>query len=228
VLGARYADAILKAGGIPVAIPPIGGPTDIDRVLGRLDGVVLPGGDDFDTARLGLGPTHPKATPVPREKQDFDLVLVHAVLARGIPVLGICYGMQVLGLAEGARILQHLPEDRPGCQEHSGGVVHSVRVASGSKIARILATDEIQVISRHHQALSDVGAPWRVCGLDAEGLTEAIERDGHPFAIGVQWHPELDAEGTPNDRLFRGLVGAAGLRSRHAAADPVTAGVGRA
>ncbi|MFN0009659.1 MAG: gamma-glutamyl-gamma-aminobutyrate hydrolase family protein [Planctomycetota bacterium] len=228
VLGARYADAILKAGGIPVAIPPIGGPTDIDRVLERLDGVLLPGGDDFDTARLGLGPTHPKATPVPREKQDFDFVLAHAVLSRGIPVLGICYGMQLLGLAEGGRIHQHLPEDRPGRQEHSGGVVHSVGVVTGSKAARILGTEEIQVVSRHHQALSEVAAPWRVCGFDGEGLIEAIERDGHTFAIGVQWHPELAAEGGPNDRLFRGLVGAAVLQGRRVARDPVASAAGRA
>lgn len=221
VLGARYADAILKAGGIPVAIPPVGGPSDIDRLLERLDGVVFPGGDDFDTARLGIGPTHPKATPVPREKQDFDLALAHAVIARGIPTLGICYGMQLLGLAEGGQLHQHLPEDRPGCQEHSGGVVHSVRVESGSKVGRILEASEVQVVSRHHQALSRVAPPWRACGFDAEDLIEAIERDDHPFAIGVQWHPELAAEGSPHDRLFRGFVGAAALRSRRVAVAPV-------
>ena len=220
VLGARYADAILKAGGIPVAIPPVGGPTDIDRLLERLDGIVFPGGDDFDTARLGLGPTHPKATPVSREKQDFDLALARAVIARGVPTLGICYGMQLLGLAEGARLHQHLPEDRPGRQEHSGGIVHAVRVEAGSKLARILETAELQVVSRHHQALSSVSTPWRTCAQDAEGLIEAIERDDHPFAVGVQWHPELDAEGSLNDRLFRGLVGAAALRSRRSAAAP--------
>ena len=214
VTSARCADAVLKAAGVPVAIPPIGGPTDIERVLERVDGVVLPGGDDFDTARLGLAPTHAKAKCVSREKQDFDFVLAHALIARGIPVLGICYGMQLLGLAEGGRIHQHIPEDRPGSQEHSGGVVHSVRVVPGSRIARILAAQEIQVVSRHHQALSHVAPPWRVSGTDAEGLIEAIERDDHPFAVGVQWHPELAAEGSPNDRLFRGLVGAAALRNR--------------
>ena len=218
VLGTRYADAVLKAGGVPVAIPPVGGPGDLARLLERLDGVLVSGGDDFDTARLGLGPTHARATPVPRAKQDFDLALAHAVLAGGVPVLGICYGMQLLGLAEGAGLHQHLPEDRPGRQEHSGGVVHAVRAVAGSKLARLLEVDEVAVVSRHHQALSRVELPWRVAALDAEGLVEAIEREDHPFAVGVQWHPELAPEGSPHDRLFRGLVGAAALRSRRATA----------
>jgi putative glutamine amidotransferase len=228
VLGARCADSVLKAGGLPVAIPPVGGPSDIDRLLERIDGVLFPGGDDFDTARLGLGPTHPKASPVPREKQDFDLAFARAVVARGLPALGICYGMQLLGLAEGARLHQHLPDDRPGSQEHSGGVLHSVRVEPGSRIARILEASEIEVVSRHHQALASVAAPWRACGHDAEGLIEAIEREDHPFAIGVQWHPELAAEGSANDRLFRGLVGAAALRSRRAADFPAVSAAGGA
>ena len=223
VLGVRYVDAILKAGGIPVVIPPVGGPTDIERVLDRLDGVVLPGGDDFDTARLGIGPTHPKATPVPREKQDFDFALARALIAHDVPTLGICYGMQLLGLAEGGRLHQHLPEDRPGSQEHSGGVVHAVRVTAGSKLGRILEAPEVEVVSRHHQALSLVAPPWRICGVDTEGLIEAIEREEHPFAVGVQWHPELSPEGSPHDRLFRGLVGAAAFRGGRASRAPATA-----
>src|SRR5215470_15903369 len=83
-LANRYADAVLKAGGVPVAIPPVGGPSDVERVVEKLDGLLLSGGDDFDTARLGLGPVHPAAEITPAAKQDFDFVLARAAIARRI------------------------------------------------------------------------------------------------------------------------------------------------
>lgn len=210
-LATRYADAVLKHGGIPVAIPPVGGPTDIARLLERVDGVLLSGGDDFDTSRLGLGPVHPSATLTPSEKQDFDFVLVRAIVERKVPVFGICYGMQLLGIAEGARLYQHIPDDRPGAQPHKGEVMHAVEIEEGTKLARLLRENSIDVVSRHHQALASVSGPWRVTARDREGLIEAIERADHPFALGVQWHPELSREGSPNDRLFQGFVGAAAI-----------------
>lgn len=211
-LAVRYAEAILAAGGLPVAIPPAGGPRDLERLLGRVDGLLLTGGDDFTTERLGLGPTHPAAAPVPVEKQDFDVLLARTALELGLPVLGICYGMQLLGLIDGAALLQHLPEDRPGRGEHGANTIHPVRIEPGTKLAQVLGVGSLDVISRHHQALADAPAPWRVCARDPEGLIEAIEREEHPFAIGVQWHPELSSEGSPDQRLFRGLVAAASLR----------------
>lgn len=212
-LATRYANAVLKAGGVPVAIPPIGGPSDVERLVERVDGLLLSGGDDFDTTRFDLGPVHPKANLTPAEKQEFDVALARAAIDRRVPVLGICYGMQLLGLVEGARIFQHLPEDRPGRREHSGGVVHAVTVDEGTRLARIYRERTFEVVSRHHQALAGVRAPWRASAHDDEGLIEAIERAEHPFAIGVQWHPEIAHEGSAHDRLFQSLVGAAAIHA---------------
>ncbi len=207
----RYADALLKAGAVPVVIPPVGGPADLARLLARVDGLLLTGGDDFTTEPLGLGATHPRAVRTPLGKQALDLALARAALDGGLPTLGICYGMQCLGLADGAGLLQHLPDDRPGMQEHSGGRRHAVGIAPESKLARSLRVERLDVVSRHHQALADAPAGWAVAARDDEGLIEAIEHAAHPFAIGVQWHPELDPEGTPSDRLFQALVAAAAL-----------------
>jgi putative glutamine amidotransferase len=212
-LAERYARCVLKSGGLPVVLPPLCGPLDIAQYVDRVDGFLLTGGDDFETERIGLGPTHEKATPTCAVKQDQDLVLARDAVERGIPILGICYGMQLLGLADGAGILQHLPEDRPGCQEHSGNVTHSVQIQQDSKLHRAVGVEELDVVSQHHQALTDLPSPWNIVARDSEGLIEAIEHDEHPFAVGVQWHPEKSPEGSLNAKLFDALVHAAGLNA---------------
>jgi gamma-glutamyl-gamma-aminobutyrate hydrolase PuuD len=205
----RYGAAVERAGGVPFAVLHLAGDEYRDALLSVADGFVIAGGDDWDTESLGLGPTHGEAKPVPRLKQEFDLALARGALAAGIPVLGICYGMQCLGLAEGARLLQHLPADRPGSRPHSGGVVHRVGIEAGSKLASLVGAPSVDVVSKHHQALETLGAGWSVSGRDDEGLIEACERGDHPFALGVQWHPELSPGNAAQEALFRGLVTAA-------------------
>jgi len=216
----RYAQAVLRAGGTPVGIYPCGGPRDMVDLLAGLDGILLSGGDDFDMARLGKGATHPLATPVPAEKQDFDVELARAALERGLPVLGVCYGMQLLALVDGGDLYQHLPEDLPGSREHGGGVRHEIRTLRGTRIAGLLAVDRVAVHSRHHQAVARTGPGWNVAAQDDQGLIEAIEKPSHPFALGVQWHPEMSPEGHPDAALFRGLVEAAGLGATRRALTP--------
>ncbi|MEZ6003084.1 MAG: gamma-glutamyl-gamma-aminobutyrate hydrolase family protein [Planctomycetota bacterium] len=208
-LDMRYARAVWNAGGLPVPITPLADGAYLDDLLDRVQGLVLSGGDDFDTERLGLGPMHPSAVATDPGKQDFDLDLVQRALERDLPVLGICYGMQLMGLAGGCGLLQHLPEDRPGCQEHSGGAEHPVQLERGTKLSHTMGIDEVPVVSRHHQALHAVPAPWVVSARDGEGLVEAIERPDRAFAVGVQWHPEASEQDGPHGRLFAGLIAAA-------------------
>jgi putative glutamine amidotransferase len=206
-LSQRYVDAVERGGGLPFVVPYQSAETQ-DELLGRADGLVFSGGDDFDTARMELGPTHPAAKPVPARKQDFDLALARRALAAGLPTLGICYGMQLLALSEGGSLHQHLPDDRPGSQAHSGGVRHEVRVLAHTRLRTLTGVPALEVVSRHHQAVASVASPWLVCGVDGEDLIEAIERSDHPFALGVQWHPELSSD-LAQARLFTGLVEAA-------------------
>lgn len=212
-LPVSYAEAVLRAGGLPVGLYPVGGPRDLAELLDQLDGLVLSGGDDFAMERLGRGPTHPAAQPVPAAKQDFDVELARGALARGVPVLGVCYGMQLLALVDGGDLHQHLPDDVPGSADHTGGVRHDVRIARGSKLAALVGAERVRVVSRHHQAVARTAGAWDVAARDDQGLVEAIEHRELPFALGVQWHPELSPEGHPDAALFRGLVQAAGLRA---------------
>jgi len=215
VASAAYGDAVRRAGGIAVIVG--GTSADADEVadtLDRLDGLLVPGGYDFDTERLGLGPVHPEARPVPTIQQDRDFAFAGQALARGIPTLGICYGMQLLGLLGGGTLHQHLPDDAPGEIDHFGGGVHQGHVRHDvliepSLLLAMVGPDPLEVISGHHQALASVGDAWRVAAMDEEGLIEAIERPDAPFAVGVQWHPEAELSGTRHEALFRGLVAAA-------------------
>jgi putative glutamine amidotransferase len=152
-------------------------------------------------------------------KQDFDVSLARRALELDRPILGVCFGMQLLGVLAGSRLLQHLPDDRPDATVRhigdsaagsSGPVRHDVIAEPGSLLDKALGgASRLACCSSHHQAVTAPTAPgWRVAARDDDGLVEAIESTAHRFAVGVQWHPEREEPQTPHDGLFRGLVAA--------------------
>lgn len=196
-LFADYVDALRAAGATAVLIPGDATAREAERILARCDGLLLTGGDDPDLRRLGGPEPAPECKLLPPEQQDLNLALVRAALTRDLPVLGVCLGMQMLGLAHGAPYVQHLPN----AAAHGGGARHRVRLAQDGGLARLAGGAELEVASFHHQALGDVAPGLRAAAWSEDGVLEAIEVPGRRFALGVQWHPER----TPNDGVSRGL-----------------------
>jgi putative glutamine amidotransferase len=214
----RYVTKVAAAGAVPVLLPPIAG---IDEVIGRLDGIVLSGGGDIDPARYGAR-RDPHCGPANADRDDAELALLDAALAGRLPVLGICRGLQVLNVARGGTLHQHLP-DLVGNESHSphpGGYgTHEVSVAPGSRLAAILnrtdLTDHLPVVvpTHHHQAIDRLGTGLMATAWATDGTIEAVELDPaqQPFAVAVQWHPEAGDDLS----LFRALAVAA-ARNREA------------
>jgi putative glutamine amidotransferase len=205
---AGYLGAVQRAGGIAVLLPPDPAAIDDpDPVLDPLDALLLAGGVDVGPSTYGAEP-HP-ATDAPNELRDaFELALARRALEREIPMLGVCRGMQVMNVAAGGTLLQHVP-DVVGHEKHrtvlGSFTDHAVRLEPGSLAARA-AGEEVHVTkSHHHQAVDAVAEGFVVTGWSEEDeLPEAIERPGGPdgFALGVQWHPEADE----TSRLIAALV----------------------
>jgi putative glutamine amidotransferase len=208
LLPRSYADAVARAGAVPVLLPPLPG---IEHTLGRLDGLVLAGGGDIDPAEFGA-PAHPRTGGISAGRDRAELALVSAALRRGLPFLGICRGLQVLNVALGGTLHQHLP-DLVGHDGHSpfaGGYgPHQVSVAAGSQLAGILGPDaSFGVPTHHHQAVDRLGRGLVASAWTADGVIEAVEFAGQAaagFALAVQWHPEAGED----LRLFHALTAAA-------------------
>ena len=208
-LPAIYMEGVNLAGGTVVLLPPQ--PTDAaDRVLDGLDGVIVTGGRDMDPASYGQQ-RHP-ATDEPvqanRERDAWEIALITGALRRGMPVLGICRGAQVVNVALGGTLHQHLPDALGHSRHQQGNAVFStsvVRTVPGTRLAALIGeTSDAQCY--HHQAINELGAGLVVSAQDGDGVIEAIEIPGENFALAVQWHPE---ERLDDVRLFVAVVEAA-------------------
>ena len=203
---AGYLGAVQRAGGLAVLLPPDEhAAADPDPLLDLLDGLILAGGVDVDPATYGE-PAHEATDPANTERDAFELALARRALDRDLPVLGICRGMQVLNVAAGGTLHQHLP-DVVGHGEHRRtlGVFgdHDVRLADGSLAARAAGETRHASNSHHHQGVAALGDGFVVTGWsDGDELPEAIEDPGRRYALGVQWHPEADE----TSRLIASLV----------------------
>lgn len=205
-----YVRAVTAAGGQPVLLPPdVGGAGESARpaaadLLGVLDGLVLAGGADLDP-RLYDAPAHPETRSRP-DRDSSEVALLTSALAADLPVLGVCRGMQLLAVAHGGRLHQHLP-DVVGHHRHQPGPglygSHPVSFAPGSRIAALMA-GVAEVNAYHHQGVADPGT-LTVTGWADDGVVEAVEDPARRFVVGVQWHPEAADDG----RLFAALVTAA-------------------
>ncbi|NYE96294.1 putative glutamine amidotransferase [Psychromicrobium silvestre] len=206
LLPAAYPDRVVEAGGTPVLLPPSkSGPTDTS-VLELLDGLIVVGGSDVDPENYGAQ-AHPETKPMPY-RDDHDLALTKAALELGLPLFTICRGTQILNVALGGDLIQHLPEAMPGVDYQTAPGVYSqaeFRTLEGCLSASLLGSSATAP-AYHHQALGHLGEGLRATASTAEGVVEIVEREGLGWLLGVQFHPEQN----PDDlRLFRGFVEAA-------------------
>jgi putative glutamine amidotransferase len=207
-----YAEAVLRAGGLPFIIPYSDDPTSVDAYLDRIAGLVVTGGA-FDIppqaygeqARDGLGILKPSRTA-------FETALMQAALKRNVPLLGVCGGMQLLHVLLGGTLFQDLRREVPAARDHEQTndrtqPSHPVEVKDGTQLGDLVGKGQLMVNSTHHQAAHDVPDSVVVSAVAPDGVVEAIEAKGHPFALGVQWHPELLIHNVPAHlSLYRALV----------------------
>jgi putative glutamine amidotransferase len=202
-----YVSSVVRAGGMPLMLPVLD-PELAPAMVEGIDGLLLSGGGDIEPIRYGE-PAAPEVDGVDRARDAWELALVAAAIERSVPVLGICRGAQVLNVAAGGTLVQHLPDHTEQVhrdRERYGEVVHGVRITRGSRLARAMGRARVGVNTLHHQAVDQVGLGLEAVAWGPDGFVEAVESVAHARLLGVQWHPELLADVPGHPELFRWLV----------------------
>ncbi len=210
-----YVHAILRAGGTPVMIP---SSLPIDQLINHvshLDGILFTGGGDIHPALFNGNP-HPSVYDVDQQRDELEIALIKAVITAGIPFLCICRGIQVFNIALGGTLYTDIADQLPGALRHDWFpghprdlMAHKITVEKHSRLFSILKTNSTSVNSLHHQGIHIPAEGLRISATSPDGLIEAVEISDHPYALGVQWHPEWLINSEPMQGLFSSLVHAA-------------------
>lgn len=204
-----YVEAVRRAGGQPILLPPVSTADDAQEIIGLIQGLILTGGGDIspillkETPQRGIGDCQP-------ERDLGEILLTQKALGVDLPLLGICKGIQVLAVAAGGKIYQDIISQVPNSLEHKQKVPrnypwHEVELLP-SQLKELLGQEKIQVNSFHHQAVFEVPQDFQVSSIAPDGIVESIEKRDALFCMGVQWHPEVMVEDQFSQEIFRGLV----------------------
>ena len=209
-LHAGYYDALLKAGAVPLLIPPLSDEDDMRRVLDLLGGLLLIGGADLDCRRDGYM-LHPSMRLLDSRREDFDRRLISLAAERRLPVMGVGAGMQLLNVSQGGTLFLHISEDLPRAIPHLDAMDpnhrHALEIEMGTLMERVYGEGEIRVNSMHHMAIDDVAPGFAVTARCPDGVVEAIESTMDDwFAFGTQFHPENDSASALDLRIFEEFV----------------------
>ena len=203
-----YLDAVRSAGGIPILLAP--GEPQVESLLSQVDGLLLAGGGDVNPDRYGSS-GHPEVYAVDEDRDVLEFKIVSWALEQQLPLLGICRGLQVINVALGGTLIEHLPdviEDKTAhCLVPRAPTEHAIELAADSRLAGIYQETHFSAASWHHQAIGDVAPGLTIVGRAPDGTIEALEMANHPELIAVQWHPELTAATDPiQQRIFSAFI----------------------
>lgn len=198
----RYGRLVEECGGIPLLLHPT---ESVKGVISKIDGLLLSGGEDIHPRYYSEEPKYPMELS-PDMRTDFEIALVKEGMIKGLPILGICHGMQLINVALGGTLYQDLKSQNFSAKEHQlGDGRHQVFITRGTRFFDLMERSVINVTSTHHQAVKNIAPGLRACVRTTDSVIEAFEMSDYPFLIGVQWHPEKEA-GDNSRRLFQGFI----------------------